>query len=285
MCEVPIFLVGKAYWQPVIDFLRESGCTHGTISEEQIAKWHLVDTAQEAYDSVHNSFGMKQTCDLSASNFHNTDNLDWRIFRIMSELVEGFEFLTGLGEDISVLGTKSITPESPYYASAHRLGQLLAQKGYATITGGAPGVAEAANKGAFEVGGESIGVGMKIHGKNRMNQYVNRSIVFDYPFTRKLILTAPSKAFVFYPGGFGTLHQLFEVLTLIQTRKIAKIPVILFNHEFWQPLHTYIKKTLVHDVETVSDEDDELYQIVDTEEAILKIIEQSEVMSSDIHDE
>ena len=284
MCHVPIVLVGKDYWNPLLDFLRESGCSHGTITEEQIERWVVVDTAEEAFAAVHEGFGQKKVCDLSATNFHNTDNLDWRIFRIMAELVEGFEFLTGLGEDVSVLGTKSITPDSPYYSSAYRLGQMLAERKFATITGGASGVAEAANKGAFELGGDSIGIGMKIRGKNRMNQYVTRSIVFDYPFTRKLILTAPTRAFVFYPGGFGTLHQLFEVLTLIQTKKIKKIPVILFNHEFWQPLHEYIKMTMVHDVETVSDEDDELYQIVDDEETIIKLIESSNVLSSDVHD-
>jgi len=113
---------------------------------------------------------------------------------------------------------------------------------------------------------------MKYGFSERVNPYINRSIGFQFPFTRKFIITAPSKAFVFFPGGFGTFHQLFEVLTLMQTKKMPKLPIILIDHEFWGPLHMYIKKVMVHDEMTIHDEDDELYQIVDTIEAAMKII-------------
>ena len=273
MCEVPIVLVGKEYWQGLIDLLRKSGCTLGTISEETISKWHIVDTAEEAFALVHDNFGMKAACELSSSNFHSETETDWRVFRIMAELVEGFQFLSeGKSHAVSVLGTKSIQPDSPYYASAYELGTHLGQQGIPVVTGGASGIAEAANKGAFEQGGISVGLGMKVNGKQRMNRYVTRSMMFDFPFTRKLILTAPSRAFVFYPGGLGTMHQLFEILTLIQTKKVPKVPVILVGHEFWEPMHLYIKKLFVHKFETVSDEDDELYQIVDSIESVMKLI-------------
>jgi uncharacterized protein (TIGR00730 family) len=273
MCQVPIVLVGSEYWKGLIEFLRQSGEALGTVTEDQIQKWHIVDTAKEAFDIIHNNFGMKASCELSATNFHSEKNVDWRVFRVMSELVEGFEFLaSGKEKSVSILGTKSIQPDNAYYASAHQLGQSLAAKGIPVVTGGASGIAEAANKGAFESGGISIGLGMKVHGKERMNTYVTRSMMFDFPFTRKLILTSPSRAFVFYPGGLGTLHQLFEILTLIQTGKLPKVPVILVDHAFWEPLHVFIKKIFVHGHETVSDEDDELYQIVDSVESVMKLI-------------
>ncbi|MFA4831058.1 MAG: TIGR00730 family Rossman fold protein [Patescibacteria group bacterium] len=275
MCQVPIVLVGSEYWNRLLDFLKTSCCTQGTINEEQLKNLIVVDSAADAFAAINEKKGMKNQCELSATNFHSNQNMDWRVFRIMAELVEGFEFLTGLGEDISVLGTKSIRPESVYYESAYRLGQMIADNKMATITGGSTGIAEAANKGAFEHGGVSVGIGMEVHGQARMNQYVSKAITFSFPFTRKLIITAPSKAFVFYPGGFGTLHHLFEVLTLIETKKIAPMPVILYDHKFWEPLHMFIKEFLVHKFETISDEDDELYQIVDTVEAVMEIINEA----------
>jgi uncharacterized protein (TIGR00730 family) len=273
MCLVPIVLVGTDFWQGLIDFLRTSGCSLGTVSPETIDHWQIVDTVEEAYNIVHTNFGMKASCDLSASNFHSEKNVDWRVFRIMAELVEGFEFLAG-GKDktVSVHGTKTIQSDSPYYASAHALGNRLAEANIPVVTGGATGIAEAANKGAFESGGVSIGLGMKVHGKERMNKYVTRSMMFDFPFTRKLILTSPSRAFVFYPGGLGTLHHLFELLTLIQTKKIPPVPIILVDSAFWSPLDTYIKDVFIKQFATISEGDDELYQIVDDVDDVMKLI-------------
>jgi uncharacterized protein (TIGR00730 family) len=124
----------------------------------------------------------------------------------------------------------------------------------------------------MEMGGESIGIGMQVGEKPMVNSYTTKSLVLKFPFTRKLVITAPSEAFVVFPGGLGTMHQLFEVLTLIQTKKMKKIPVILYDHAYWEPLHKYIKEIFVHNFETVSDEDDELYQIVDDVESIVTII-------------
>jgi len=276
MCYVPIVLVGKEYWQPIVDFIKTNACELvGSVEQKDVERWHVVDTAEEAFAALHEE--EQQTdykmCELSAMNFHsNTKNVDWRVFRIMAELVEGFEFLTGLVEDVTVLGTKSLHRDSTYYAQAYELGKLLQADGYAVVTGGGSGVAEAANKGAMETGGQSYGIGMEVGGKLKMNSYLTNSISFKFPFTRKLIVTAPSKAFIFFPGGFGTMHHFFEVLTLMQTEKMQRVPIILIDHDFWEPLHAFIKKMFVHKLETVSDEDDELYQIVDSVGAAMKII-------------
>jgi len=272
MNRSPVILVGKEYWEPLLKFLEKKSCDIGSVSYRDIENWHVVDTAEEAFEYIRDTKDRKPICELDASSFHCGRNVDWKIFRIMAELVEGFEFLTGLVENVTVLGTKSIEVDDEYYEAAYELGKNLAEEKIVTITGGGPGVMEAANKGAFENDGDSIGINMMFGSKERVNPYLKRSIGFQFPFTRKLIITAPSKAFVFFPGGFGTLHQLFEVLTLVQTGKMQKIPVILYDHKFWEPLHVFIKKIFVHKFETIGDEDDELYQIVDKVEDAMDII-------------
>jgi len=276
MDKAPIILVGKKYWTPLLKFLEDNSVEIGSVTKAQMKAWHVVDTAEEAFELIKMTKDKKNICELSPGSFHCQGKIDWKIFRIMAELVEGFEFLTGLIDDVTVLGTKDVKPESQYYRAAYELGQRLSKEKYAVVTGGGPGIMEAANKGAFENGGHSLGVNMRYGFKERVNAYVNKSIGFQFPFVRKLIITAPSKAFVFYPGGFGTLHQLFEVLTLMQTKKMEKVPVILYDHNFWAPLHSYIKKTMVHDEETVSDLDDELYQIVDSVDGIMKVIKDAD---------
>ncbi|MBI2436857.1 MAG: TIGR00730 family Rossman fold protein [Candidatus Magasanikbacteria bacterium] len=273
MDRSPIVLVGKEYWNPLIDFLKNKSCSIGSVPQYDVDSWHVVDTAQEAFEFIKDTKDRTNSCELDPSNFHcKGSGVDWKIFRIMAELVEGFEFLTGLVEDVTVLGTKSAKLDSPYYDAAYQLGAQLADHKIVTVTGGGPGIMEAANKGAFENGGDSIGINMQFGAKERVNPYVKRSIGFQFPFNRKLILTAPSKAFVFFPGGFGTLHQLFEILTLIETKKMPKIPIILFDREFWEPMHVFIKKIFVHKFETISDEDDEMYQIVDTVDSAMGLI-------------
>ncbi len=278
LCRLPIVLVGKDYWQPILDFLLDTCCSVGSINGEQVKHWYLVDTAKEAMDVItewnHDEEAFK-ACELSSLGFHgNMHNMDWRIFRIMAELVEGFEFLTGLVEGVSVLGTYSIKSNSQYYDEAYQLGQALAVEKFVTVTGGSDGIAEAANKGAFEAGGESVGIGMEVHGRSKMNSYVNKSIIFKFPFTRKLIITAPSKAFVFFPGGFGTMHQLFELLTLIETKKIAKIPILLYDRKFWEPLDKFIKQIFDKKFETINDDDTLSYQIIDDVKTLVSTVKQ-----------
>lgn len=273
MDRSPIILVGSEYWKPLLQFLENKSCTIGSVPKKDLENLHIVDNAQDAFDFIKDTKDRAPICELDPSNFHSSNGVDWKVFRIMAELVEGFEFLTGLIEDVTILGTKSIKVDTQYYDTAYALGERCAQKGFSVVTGGGPGVMEAANRGAFESGGNSIGINMRFGARERVNPYVNRSIGFQFPFTRKLIITAPSKGFILFPGGFGTLHQLFEVLTLVQTRKMQKIPIILYDHKFWEPLHLFIKKIFVHNFETVDDVDDELYQIVDEVDDIMDIIQ------------
>jgi len=273
MCRVPIILVGKEFWEPLLDFVKNSLCTisHDHIGEME--QWKVVDTAEEAFEIIDSHKLRDKSCALSPMNFHNgTKNVDWRIFRIMSELVEGFEFLTGLVEDVTVLGTRSVLPGSKYYESAERVGKLLAEFGYSVVTGGASGIAEGASKGAMQTGGETLGIAMEVGKVAILNPYITRSISFAFPFTRKLIVTAPSKAFVFFPGGFGTMHHLFEVLTLIQTEKMQGVPIILFGKDYWGPLDIYIKDILDKKFHTISSEDVDLFTIVDSEDEVVDII-------------
>lgn len=274
MCQMPIILVGSEYWNPIVAFIRnKSAATIGAVKEEFIATWKIVDTAEDAYAAMQIIDESVPHCDLSVSNFHSGQkNIDWRIFRIMSELVEGFEFLTGLVEDVTFLGSRNVSVDSPYYHSAYTLGAALARDGYTIVTGGSTGVGEAANKGAMEAGGQSFGIGLEVFGKETMNAYVTKSISFKFPFTRKLIVTAPSKAFVFYPGGLGTMQHLFEVLTLIQTEKMQKIPIILFDRAFWGPLEAHIEAMLRDKLKTIAPDDTSIYTVVDTEEEALQII-------------
>lgn len=267
MSDAPVILVGKEYWNPLIAFLENRCSPEGTVPDERVRLWHVVESAQEAFDIIQKHGKEATACELSPMSFHTgQQDMDWRVFRIMSEIVQGFEFLTGVVEDVTVLGAKSMAPGNHFYERAYELGKALGENGYAVVTGGASGIAEATNKGAMHVGGESIGIGMEIEGEERMNEYVNRSIMFKFPFTRKLIVTAPSKAFVFFPGGFGTLHQLFEVLTLIQTQKMERIPIILFGEQYWQPLDSFIRDILATQFKTIHPEDSKLYSIVDTVE-------------------
>ena len=275
MPRSPIVLVGKEFWQPVVDFVREKSCkVAGSVPQSEIDEWHIVETAQEAYDLIKDVKDRKNVCDMN-----NTDSPlcqggpNWRIFRIMSELVDGFEFLTKLKDNVTVLGTKSIKPESDCYQSAYRLGQMLGKKGFTTISGGGPGIMEAVSKGAYEGGGETIGINMRFtSGKERRNEYLTDSMGFYFPFIRKLIITSPSKAFVFFPGGFGTLHQLFELLTLIETEKIEPLTIILYGSDFWKPLVNLVEK-LHSKFKTISKGDKYLFKIVDTPEEVDRLIE------------
>ncbi len=272
MQRVPIVLVGKEFWQPLIDFLRQKAVPIGSVLPSVIDSWHLVETAEEAYQFIKNTKDREVESELSPHHFQNGQKLDWKIFRIMAEMVDGFEFLTGIKNSVNVLGTKNITTESEYYQVAYRVGQRLAKEGFSVVSGGGPGTMEAVSRGAFEIGGQSIGINIKYGYKERKNAYLTKAIGFQFPYIRKLIITSPATAFVFLPGGFGTLHQLFEVLVLIQTKKMEPMPVLLYNHKYWEPLLAFIKEVMVHKLGTVNDEDDEFYQIVDSEDHLLDAI-------------
>src|SRR6476659_2612675 len=170
--------------------------------------------------------------------FTHTDT--WRVFRIMGEFVEGFDELATLNRGISIFGSARSKPNDPDYKAAQETAALLAREGFAVITGGGPGIMEAANRGAFEAGGLSIGCNIELPFEQRPNPYQTRSLTFKYFFVRKMMFVKYSLGFIIFPGGFGTLDELFEALTLIQTKKIRNFPVVLFRSAYWKRLWDWI---------------------------------------------
>ncbi len=275
--RVPIIMVGKKFWEPVVDFLKKQSLgLVGSVKEKDLSMLQIVDTPEEAVALVKKISAKSGKTEKSYELIEamSGPSMNWRIFRIMAELVEGFEFLSKEenNDDVTILGTKSVSATSAYYKSCYELAKSLGEKKYTIITGGGPGIMEAANKGAVDGHGRSIAFSMRFDHEVRQNQYVQEGLSFYFPFTRKLIITMPSLAFVFYPGGFGTLHQLFEVLTLMQTGKTAKATVILFDKKFWGPMDKYIKEQLAKQFKTISNEDLELYTVVDSIEEALALI-------------
>lgn len=207
--------------------------------------------------------------------FDFKEDANWRVFRIMSEFVEGFEFLYLLRKEVTFFGSARLPEHDPWYLEAVKLGKLLAQGGFTVITGGGPGIMEAGNKGAYEGGGESIGLNIELPDEQRRNAYVKKGIGFHYFFTRKVMLSASAQAYVFFPGGFGTADEFFEMITLIQTRKMEQVPAILIGRDFWQPMDAWVKKTMVEEFKTLSPDEAALYTIVDSAEEAFAIIKDS----------
>ncbi len=199
-------------------------------------------------------------------------SISWRIFRVMSELVDGYEFLSGLKKEVTVFGSARTKTSDRYYQEAEKLGAMLGKEGFTTITGGGPGVMEAANKGAYDTGGESLGLNIQLPKEQRANPYVKKGLGFHFFFTRKVMMTSPSQAFVVFPGGFGTLDEFFEVITLIQTGKMPRVPMILMGKEYWGMLDQFIRKEVLAHHKAIEAEDLKLYTIVDTAAAAMRII-------------
>ncbi len=193
-------------------------------------------------------------------------DITWRVFRIMAEFVEGFQFLSTTNKEVSIFGSARIPPGHKWYEEAVKLGALLGKGGYTVVTGGGPGIMEAANKGAFEVGARSVGLNIQLPKEQRINPYVTDSKAFYYFFTRKVMLAASSQAYVFFPGGYGTLDEMFEIITLIQTGKSERIPIVLVGREYWGGLMHWIKEEVYAKMDAVAREDMDLVRIVDTAE-------------------
>ena len=192
----------------------------------------------------------------------------WRVLRIQSEFVEGFEALAKVGPAISVFGSARTRPDEPLYRAAQRIGQLLAERGYAVITGGGPGMMEAANRGAWEAGGTSVGLGIELPREQGMNQWINRGVNFRYFFARKTMFVKYSQGFIVMPGGFGTMDELFESATLVQTGKIRSFPLVLVGTQYWSGLVEWIRSAMV-EAGMISPGDVELLHVVDDpEEAV-----------------
>jgi uncharacterized protein (TIGR00730 family) len=197
----------------------------------------------------------------------------WRMFRILGEFVQGFEELAGVGKAVTVFGSARLGEDTGTYASARRLASDLATAGYTILTGGGPGIMEAANRGALDVGGRSIGLNIDLPHEQSPNSYQTDSIKFKYFFVRKVMLVKYSTAFVVFPGGFGTIDEMFEALTLIQTKKIKPFPVYLVGVEYWSGLVQWLKSTLLGHG-TISENDLHLFKVVDDVSVIAREIEQ-----------
>ena len=202
-------------------------------------------------------------------DFTRTD--PWRVLRIQAEFVEGFDALANLGPAITVFGSARTAPGHPEYELGLELGRQIGAAGYAVITGGGPGVMEAANRGAVDVGAHSVGIGIELPHEQHLNHWVDLGINFRYFFARKTMFMKYSQGFVALPGGFGTLDELFEALTLVQTGKITRFPVVLVGTEYWGPLLDWITGTLVAGGK-VGEADLDLLRVVDTAEEVLEIL-------------
>lgn len=187
----------------------------------------------------------------------------WRIFRIMAEFVEGFDLMSRVGPAVVVYGSARTPREAPAYHQAMELAHALAGKGFAVVTGGGPGIMEAANRGAYEAGGTSVGLNIVLPHEQKPNKYINLGIDFDYFFARKVMFVKYAVALVCFPGGFGTLDELFETLTLIQTQRTTPSPVILVGKAFWQPMVSWLKTTLLEEHQTIGQEDMDLFLLTD----------------------
>jgi len=197
----------------------------------------------------------------------------WRIFKIMSEFIDGYHFLADFKKTVTVFGSTNLKPDNKYYQEARKFGFAISKKGYTVITGGGPGIMEAANRGAFEAGGNSIGINIELPQGQRVNKYVNKPIGFYYFFTRKVMLSFSSDAYIFFPGGYGTLDEFFEMVTLVQTKKLSRpVPIIVVGREYWQPLFNWLKLEAYDKLKAVKEEDLEIINIVDSSEEAIKLL-------------
>lgn len=201
--------------------------------------------------------------------FTHTD--PWRVFRIMGEFVEGFDELATLSRGIAIFGSARTRPDNPDYQAAQETGALLAAQGFAVITGGGPGIMEAANRGAFEAGGLSIGCNIELPFEQKANSYQTLSLTFKYFFVRKMMFVKYSLAFVIFPGGFGTLDELFEALTLIQTKKIRNFPIVLFGSHYWSGLLDWCRAVVLPGGK-ISEHDMDIFHITDSPAEVVEIV-------------
>ena len=213
--------------------------------------------------------------------FLHTDT--WRVFRIMGEFVQGFEDLAHITNGVAIFGSARTPPEHPVYAAARETAALLARAGFAVITGGGPGIMEAANRGAFEAGGTSVGCNIELPHEQKSNDYLTLSLKFKYFFVRKTMFVKYSNAFIIFPGGFGTLDELFESLTLIQTHKIRNFPVVLFGASYWRGMIDWITSTVLT-AGNVSEGDLKLLHVTDSPAEIVDIISRSQALAETAED-
>ena len=211
-------------------------------------------------DKIRNSFAHKTGQEIKVKD-------SWQIFKIMSEFVDGFEKLAKIGPCVSIFGSARTKEDNPYYQTTVDIARLLAEKGYGVISGGGPGIMEAANKGAYEAGGKSVGLNIELPFEQFHNRYIDHDklMEFNYFFVRKVMFTKYSQGYIVMPGGFGTMDELFEAITLIQTGKIARFPIVLVGKSYWGGLFDWVADTMLSHG-NIAKEDLKLYRIVDTAE-------------------
>jgi hypothetical protein len=227
----------------------------------------LVKQAIEDEHRIRQAFVDKDWAEIKGSN-------SWMIFKVMSEFVEGMEKLAKIGPCVTIFGSARTKPSHPYYKTAEEIAFKLVQHGYGVITGGGPGIMEAGNKGAHRAGGKSVGLNIFLPFEQKGNPYIDpdKLITFDYFFVRKVMFVKYSQGFVVMPGGFGTLDELSEALTLIQTKKIGRFPIVLVGKKFWHTWLKWVKEVLVEEG-MISEEDLDLFSIVDKPEDAVKVID------------
>ncbi len=226
---------------------------------------------QEALEEAHRirkAFKDKDWAEIKSSD-------SWMIFKAMSEYVGGFEKLAKIGPCVTIFGSARVKPNHPYYKMAEDIAAELVYHGYGVVTGGGPGIMEAGNKGAKQAGGKSVGLNIFLPFEQKGNPYIDsdKLIMFDYFFVRKVMFVKYSQGFIIMPGGFGTLDELTEALTLIQTKKIGRFPIVLVGKKFWTGWLKWVKEILVSE-KMISEEDLELFNVVDTPQDAVKVIDE-----------
>lgn len=228
----------------------------------------IIKEALEEEQRIRKAFKDKDWSEIKGAN-------SWMIFKVMSEFVEGFEKLAKIGPCVTIFGSARTKPSNPYYKMAEEIAYQLVENGYGVITGGGPGIMEAGNKGAKRAGGKSVGLNIFLPHEQKGNIYIDpdKLISFDYFFVRKVMFMKYSQGFIVMPGGFGTMDELTEALTLIQTKKIGRFPIVMVGKKFWQGWVDWIKKVLVIE-KMVNEEDLYLFDLVDTPEEAVQVIDQ-----------
>lgn len=199
-------------------------------------------------------------------------NEPWRVFRIMAEFVEGFDTMQRIGRAVTVFGSARTPRDHPQYELAVELGRKLAERDYAVITGGGPGIMEAANRGAYEAGGRSVGLNISLPMEQTPNPYQTHELHFHYFFVRKVMFVKYAYGFINFPGGFGTMDEFFESMTLVQTQKIAPFPIVCMGVDYWGPLVEWMQKTMCDEHRTISPEDMDRFRVTDDVEEAVQII-------------
>jgi uncharacterized protein (TIGR00730 family) len=228
----------------------------------------LLQKQLEEENRIRTAFKDKDWAEIKGAN-------SWMIFKVMSEFVEGMEKLAKIGPCVTIFGSARTKPSNPYYKMAEAIAFKLVQHGYGVITGGGPGIMEAGNKGAHRAGGKSVGLNIYLPFEQSGNIYIDKDklITFDYFFVRKVMFVKYSQGFIVMPGGFGTLDELTEALTLIQTKKIGRFPIVMVGKEYWKGLVDWFKKVLITE-KMINAEDMHLFSVVDTPEDAVKVIDE-----------